>query len=160
MIEKKNNALGEKKIDNLQEMEDIINKAIVCHIGFADGDKPYVLPFNFSYENKTIYLHSAMTGKKIDIITKNNNVCISFDIDHKLFYRDKEVACSYGMKFKSVLISGKIILIEDYNEKVRVLNTMMKKYAGEEFKYNSPAVNNVNVYKVEIKEISGKKYGY
>ncbi len=150
----------ESKIENLEEMEDIINKADVCHVAFVDGDKPYVLPFNFAYDNKTVYLHCAPEGKKIEIIKSNNNVCISFDIDHELFHRDKEVACSYGMKFRSVIVTGKIVEIEDYNEKVISFNILMTKYTGKAFSYNAPAINNVKVFKVEIEEMTGKKYGY
>lgn len=143
-----------------RKWENIINEAIVCRIALVDGEKPYILPFNFGYENKTLYLHSASEGKKIDIIKKNNNVSISFDIDHELFHRDEGVACSYGMKYRSVIITGKMTDINDYNEKVRVMNIFMLKYAGKEFSYNAPAIKNVKVFKVEIEEMTGKKYGY
>lgn len=151
--------LPKREIKNPVEIEEIINKSLICHVGFVDNDKPYVLPFNFSYENNTVYLHTAPKGKKNDILKKNNNVCISFDIDSKMHFRDKEVACSYGMKYRSVIISGKAFIIEDYNEKVRIMNLFMNKYTGSsEFKYNPPAINNVNIYKIRIEEATGKKF--
>jgi uncharacterized protein len=152
--------LKESKIERLEEMEEIINQSAVCYVSFVNDDKPYLLPFNFGYESNKIYFHTAPAGKKLEIIKKNNNVCICFNIDNELFFRDKEVACSYGMKFKSVIASGRIKEIDDYQEKVRVMNFFMKKYTGKDFSYNAPAINNVKVFKTEIEEMTGKKYGY
>ncbi len=152
--------LKNREIHNYTEIEEIINKADICHIGLVDGDKPYVLPFNFAYQNRVIFLHTAPEGKKNDVIEKNNNICISFDIDTKLSFRNEEMACSYSMKYRSVVLSGKAMLINDYDEKVRVMNLIMVKYTGKEFTYNAPAINNIKIYKVEIEEITGKKFGY
>jgi nitroimidazol reductase NimA-like FMN-containing flavoprotein (pyridoxamine 5'-phosphate oxidase superfamily) len=144
-----------------QNAKEVIDKCDVCYLGMIDPDnKPYVLPFNFGYENETIYLHSAPMGKKIDILKTNPDVCVSFSTDHKLFHRHETVACSYGMRYRSVLAFGKVEFIEDFDEKVNVLNIIMKKYAGQEFSYNAPAVNNVSVYKVVIEKIETKISGY
>ena len=150
--------LKDREIKDFNEIEEILKTAQVCHVGMVDDGKPYVLPMNFGYIDKTIYLHSAPDGKKIDILTKNNNVCISFDIDQKLKYRDEHVACSWGMRFRSVVLSGKVFFIEDNDEKINSLNIIMKHYTKKEFTYNLPAVKNVKIWKVEIEEISGKKF--
>ncbi len=142
------------------EIKEIIDKCDACFLAMVDPEgKPYVLPFNFGYENDTLYLHSDQKGKKMDVLKNNPNVCVAFSTDHKLFFRHETVACSYGMDYRSVLAYGKVVFIEDYDEKVRVLNIIMRKYAGKEFRYNTPAVNNVAVYKVEITKIEGKVSG-
>ena len=150
--------LKDREIKDFNEIEEILKTAQVCHVGMVDDGKPYVLPMNFGYVENTIYLHSAPDGKKIDILTKNNNVCISFDIDQKLKYRDEHVACSWGMRFRSVVLSGKVFFIEDNVEKINCLNIIMKHYTNKEFSYNLPAVKNVKIWKVEIEEITGKKF--
>jgi uncharacterized protein len=140
---------------------EVIDKCEVCYIGMIDFDnKPYVLPFNFGYEDGIVYLHSAPIGKKIEVLKTNPDICVTFSTDHKLFHRHEQVACSYGMKYKSVLITGKVEFIEDYDEKVRVLNIIMRKYAGKDFEYNAPAVNNVAVYKVIPVKTETKFSGY
>lgn len=142
------------------EIKQIIDKCDSCFLAMVDQEgKPYLLPFNFGYQDDTIYLHSDPNGKKIDILKNNPDVCVAFSTDHKLFFRHETVACSYGMDYRSVLAYGKIVFIEDYDEKVKVLNIIMRKYAGKEFNFNAPAVNNVAVYKVEISKIEGKVSG-
>ncbi len=141
--------------------KEIIDKCEACYVAMIDTDnKPYVLPFNFGFADDCIYLHSAPAGKKIDALQKNPEVCVCFSTDHQLFHRHEQVACSYGMRYKSVLASGKVEFIEDFDEKVRVLNIIMRKYAGQDFTYNPPSVNNVAVYKVVVDKFETKYSGY
>lgn len=150
-----------KHFDNPQKIQEIIDKCEVCYLGMSDLDnKPYVLPFNFAYEEQTVFLHSAAEGKKLDILKHNPNVCIAFSTDHQLFFRNEEVACSYGMRYRSALIYGKVEFIEDFEEKARVLNLFMLKYTGKEFSYNAPAVKNVCIYKVVAEKMEGKESQY
>lgn len=143
------------------EIKQIIDKCDVCFLGMSDENNiPYVLPFNFGYENDTIYFHSAPEGKKIDVLRQNPEVCVAFSTDHKLFYRNEDVACSYGMQFRSVVAHGKISFIDDFDEKQKVLNIIMRKYTGKDFSYNAPAVTNVAIYKVEVTKIEGRLSGY
>lgn len=143
-----------------KEIRDIIDKCDTCFLGMVDQEgKPYVLPMNFGYEDGVIYLHSAKAGRKIDIMKNNPEVCISFSTDHKLFYRNETVACSYGMDYRSVLAYGKVVFVDDYEEKARILNVVMRKYTGKDFSYKTPAVNNVEIYKVEPVKIEGKVSG-
>lgn len=143
------------------EIREIIDKCDTCYLGMVDLEGlPYVLPFNFGFEDGVIYLHSAKEGRKMDIIAHNPNVCVAFSTDHKLYFRHETMACSYGMDYRSVLAFGNIVFIEDFDEKVRVMNIIMRKYTGKEFPYNAPAINNVAIYKVAISKIEGKVSGY
>lgn len=144
-----------------EDIRSIIDKCEACYVGMVDLEgKPYVLPFNFGFADGVIYLHSAGEGKKIDSLRQNPEVCVAFSTDHQLFHRHEPVACSYGMKYRSVLAHGKVVFIEDYEEKEKVLNIIMRKYTGQDFSFNAPAVNNVCVYKVEVTKFEGKESGY
>lgn len=150
-----------RTITDKSEIKTIIDKCDVCYLSMADDDnKPYVLPFNFGYEDDTIFFHSAREGKKIDILLKNPHVCVAFSTDHKLFKRNEEVACSYGMSFRSVVAHGTIVFVDDFDEKKKVLNIIMRKYTGRDFSYNAPAVKNVAIFKVDITKIEGREMGY
>ncbi|TFG90939.1 MAG: hypothetical protein E4H16_00775 [Candidatus Atribacteria bacterium] len=38
--------------------------SLVCRIGLAVRDEPSIIPVSFGYGDGTIYLHSAIAGKK------------------------------------------------------------------------------------------------
>lgn len=148
---------------NIEErhlIEEIISKNTICYVGMIDkGGFPYVIPMNFGYQDDVIYLHSAQEGKSIESIHINPNVCITFCGESSLTYQNEEVACSYRMKGSSVICRGKVVFEEDYDNKVKALDIMMKKYTTRAFTYSKPAVNNVKIWKVEIDSISSKVFG-
>ncbi len=144
-----------------EEIERIILACDVCNLAMVDSDnKPYVIPMNFGYEQDVVYLHSAQTGKKMDILAKNRQVSLSFSTDHELRWQSEKVACSYSMKYRSVLASGRVEFIEDLDEKVTALNIIMKNYTKKEFTYNDPALRDVAVFRVVLETLEGRAYGY
>lgn len=148
-------------IQSQEEIDAIIAKCEVCYVGMTDTDGfPYVVPFNFGYKEGVIYLHSAQHGKKIDILKKNPSVCIVFSADHKLNFQSEQVACSYSMHYRSVQAFGKVEFIDDTDEKVSVLNTVMAKYTSKDFSYNPPSIREVCTYKIKVERFSGKVFGY
>ena len=152
--------LRNRQINKIPEMEEIINEAEVCSVAMVNGDSPYILPFNFAYKDQTIYLHCDVEGFKLDILRKNPSVCINFNTGNELFYRHKQVGCSWGMKYKSVNAYGSIVFVEDYDIKYSVMKLFMQKYAGEDYEFSEPSIKNVVILRLEVKEFTGKKYGY
>ncbi len=144
------------------EIDQIINSCEACMVAMVDLDgKPYVLPFNFGYKDSRLYIHSGPDGKKIDIWKKNPEVCISFSSDYKMNIRHEDVACSYSMKYKSVLVHGSVKSISELDEKTRILNVIMGKYSErDDFTYSQPALKNVAVFEIEIREIESRAYLY
>ncbi|HZJ74805.1 MAG TPA: pyridoxamine 5'-phosphate oxidase family protein [Perlabentimonas sp.] len=144
------------------EVDQIINSCKTCTVAMVDLEgKPYVLPFNFGYKEGRLYIHSGPEGKKIDIWKKNPEVCISFSTDYELNIRHENVACSYSMKYRSVLFHGKVTPVTDLDEKDRILNIVMGKYTQRNnFSYNTPALKNVAVFEIEIQKQESRSYLY
>jgi len=141
-------------------IEAIIHKCDICFVGVVDeSNKPYVLPMNFGFKDNVIYLHSAPSGRIIDILNNNNNICVTFSTDHEMAFQHPEVACSYRMKSKSVIATGQVEFVEDMEIKRDALNILMANYSDMDFKYSDPAVKNVKIWKVPVDHISCKEFG-
>ena len=143
-----------------ERLEKIIKKCDVCQVAMVNEGKPYLVAMNFGYKDKKIYLHSDKKGLKIDILKKNNNVCIMFYSDTEIFARDAHIGCSWRMRYKSVLAHGKLKFIENFDKKKEALNIMMKTYTDREINYSKPAIDNVEMMEVEIEEWSGRSFEY
>jgi len=149
-------AITEKK-----ELVDVIQRSQWCHLAMTNPEgKPYVLPMNFGFKDDVIYLHGAQRGKKIDILKKNPGVCINFTTDHVLRYQNEQVACSWSMKYRSVLCYGEAEFIVEPEEKIAAFHIVMAQYTQGEFIFNPPAIREVNVWKVKVLKITGRTYGY
>ncbi|MDD5186360.1 MAG: pyridoxamine 5'-phosphate oxidase family protein [Paludibacter sp.] len=147
-------------ITDIIEMKSIINQCNICFVGIIEADgTPYVIPMNFGYSEGDIILHSGPEGKHLRLLTLNNRVCVTFCTDGKLVYQHPDVACSYSMLSKSVVCKGSVSFIEDLDEKVKTLNSMMIKFSTRTFKYSTPALANVKVWRVTIDEMTAKAFG-
>jgi nitroimidazol reductase NimA-like FMN-containing flavoprotein (pyridoxamine 5'-phosphate oxidase superfamily) len=143
-----------------KEMEGIIGQCDVCFVGMIEADgTPYVIPMNFGYVNDEIILHSAPEGKHLSLLELNNRVCVTFSAGHELVYQHPDVACSYSMTSKSVLCKGAVYFVEDLEEKAELLNILMRNYTDRDFKYSTPALRNVKVWRVKVDEMTGKSFG-
>lgn len=148
-------------ITDQKEIDEIINKCEVCYVSMVDENKqPYVLPFNFGYSDGIIYLHSSKKGHKIDILKTNPSVCIAFSTDHQLRHQSEKMACSYSMKYKSVLAYGKVEFYDETDQKEESFNIMMAHYTDRQFEYGMPSLREVCTYKVKVEKFTAKIYGY
>lgn len=147
-------------IDTTEEMLEVIGRCDVCYVSMVTQDGfPYVVPMNFGIDNNVLILHGAKEGTKMDILAKNPNVCIAFSTDHELRYQHEQVACSWSMKYRSVLLRGTVEMIHDYDEKVSALNVIMRKYAGRDFSYSAPAIREVQPFRINEFKLTGRAYG-
>lgn len=146
-------------IEDRSEMERIIRACKTCYVAMSDENMPYVLPMNFALDGNTVILHSAQHGRMWETLKKNPKVCINWTLGEELAWQDEQVGCSYRVKSKTVLVEGTVELIDDYDEKERMMKATMAQYSSLEFKFSAPAIKNVGVIKVHIDKISAKNFG-
>jgi len=113
----------DKEITDTKVIDDIICRSTVCRLALSETNQPYIVPVCFGYRNRTLYVHSAREGKKIDILRKNNNVCIEFDVDHEIVKADQ--ACKWSMKYRSVICYGTASFVDDGSKKREALDVIM-----------------------------------
>jgi nitroimidazol reductase NimA-like FMN-containing flavoprotein (pyridoxamine 5'-phosphate oxidase superfamily) len=145
----------DREIKDFKEIEEILNKANVLRIALCEDTMPYIVPLNFGYKDKCIYLHCANKGKKIDILKKNNNVAFEVDIDTEIVSSD--LACDCSMRYKSVIGFGKAYFISDLKEKKQALDTFMSHYFKGIFEYSTREIEKTCLIRVEIESMTGKK---
>jgi nitroimidazol reductase NimA-like FMN-containing flavoprotein (pyridoxamine 5'-phosphate oxidase superfamily) len=90
------------------------------------------------------------------MIRKNSYVCFEFDVDHDLF--KGKVACDFGMRYRSVVGYGRMIIITDDIEKKHGLDYIMLHYSGgKKFSYEQPVLDKMLLLRLDIMEMKGKK---
>jgi nitroimidazol reductase NimA-like FMN-containing flavoprotein (pyridoxamine 5'-phosphate oxidase superfamily) len=140
------------------EIEAILLRAAICRIGLCDGGVPYVVPVCFGYQDRTLYVHSASEGTKLDVIRKNNKVC--FQVETDVEFVRHEVACRWGLKYRSVIGFGKALLVEEPQAKREALAIIMRHYADQAYSFAEEDVERTTVIQVTIESWTGKQAGY
>ena len=148
----------ELQITDLKEIQAILDKASVLRLGLAVNNEPYIVPMNYGYRLEdgklTFYLHSAMRGKKLDMIRANPRVFIELDCDLTPFEGVKP--CQYGLSYSSIMALGEARIVENVEEKMQAMTTLMKIQTGKDFSFDEKLVGMVAVIRVDVTEYTAK----
>ena len=148
----------ELQVTDLNEIKAILDTAKVLHLGMAVDNEPYVVPMNYGYvmegEKLTLYLHSAVQGKKLDMMKANPRVFFELDCGRKPFEGEKP--CQYGLAYSSLMGRGEATLVEDVEEKMAAMTALMKTQTGKDFTFNERLVSIVAVVRIDVTEYTAK----
>ena len=148
----------ELQITDPDQIKEILDTARVLHLGLAVDNEPYVVPMNYGYSIEdgklVLYLHSALRGKKLDMIRANPNVFFSLECGLTPF--EGQVACQYGVAYSSVMGRGIARLVEDVEEKKKAMSILMKTQTGKDFTFEDRLVSIVAVIRIDVSEYTAK----
>jgi len=148
----------DKEIKDCNIIEEILQKGEICRIGLSDNGQPYIVPVNYGYQNNRLFFHSAIEGRKIDILRKNPHICFEVTVDDTIVTGEK--ACDWGMRYRSVMGEGTVLFLEDTTEKRAALDIIMSQYDREGvFTYGDGALERVTIIQIDIISLSGKQSG-
>lgn len=150
---------SDREITNIDEMVEVIRKCDVCRIALNDDGFPYILPLNFGldYTDGVIkfYFHSALEGKKLDLIQADNRAGFELDCNHQLQYFEDRGYCT--MSYESIIGKGTIEILGD-EAKMEALRKLMDQYhPGKDAYFNPAAMSRTTVYCLTVSEITGKR---
>jgi len=148
---------NDKKITNKEIIIEIFQKSQICRIAIFADEYPYIVPMNYGYRNSALYLHSALEGRKIELLKQNSKVGFEIEQEHEVL-KDK-LSCKWTTKYRSIIGYGDIEFISDKKQKVDGLNIIMEHHGKKENVYNDKAVDNVIVLKLHIKYFTTKQSG-
>ena len=148
----------ERQITDEAKIQEILDAAKVLRLGLAVDNEPYVVPMNYGCARKegklVLYLHSAVRGKKLDMIRANPRVFFELDCDLTPFEGDKP--CQYGLAYSSVMGRGKATIVEDVQEKMDAMTVLMKTQTGKDFSFDERLVSIVAVIRIDVEEYTAK----
>lgn len=150
----------DREVTDLGAIGRIIGDCKVLRLGMVDGRRPYVVPMNFGFDLRDgvleLYCHSALEGRKIEILRRNPEVCFEMDCGHKLV--EATAACGYGFAYSSVIGEGTVGFIEDPEEKLRALLKIMEHQTGRsDFSIPDAALRGVLAFRVSVGSFTAKQ---
>ncbi len=139
------------------EMAAILSEAQVGCLGTVGLDgQPYVTPHNFLYRDGRIYIHSALTGRKIEHIERDGRVCFTAYVAEKITLGDKP--CDCAMRYRSVIASGQAHLVHDVVRRRELLTALTERYTGHSVEPPAPErVAATALIEIFVEELSGKR---
>ena len=150
----------EREIVDISEIEKIFLQCRTCHVAMLSDGTPYVVPLSFGYKILDgnileLYFHSALEGKKLDILKKNNKVC--FEMAYEGDYIHAETPCKSGLYFASVIGYGEVVFIDDVDKKCEALSILFKHQFNKDVIFTAVQTENICVFKIISLNFKGKR---
>ncbi len=150
---------NDREITDSNIIEKFIATEQIMRVAFYDQGDIYIVPVNYGYVyadgNYSFYFHGAKAGRKYELAKSIPTVGFEIDGNYKLL--ESESACNFSATFQSVIGTGRLCLVEDDDEKIRGLNTIMKQTTHKtECKYSDEMVKAVAVFRLNVEKMSCK----
>lgn len=143
----------DREVTDRPEIIHWIDQCDTIRLGISDQEGIYIVPLSFGYhydeERLTFYFHSAAEGRKVSILSENPVVAFEMDTAH--VFREKETGCGCTMEYACVMGRGETILLEEMEEKLEALESLLAHYTDRKPPLQKEAAAPTNVYKLEAK---------
>ena len=98
-------------------VKEFLRRAPIGHVATRWDDQPFITPTNFWYDpsRHVIYFHSNIVGRMRANIERHPQVC--FEASEYGKFLPSNVALEFSVQYQSVMIFGKIHVVEDVEEK-------------------------------------------
>jgi uncharacterized protein len=148
----------EREITDREAIDDLLRRETVMYLAMVDDGAPYVVPISYGYDGQVLYLHSALAGRKMEVLRRNPQVCFAVGVDRVL--HKGEVPCGWGFKYRSVVGEGLVTIIADEAGKRQGLDVLMRQFGGTGGDYVPEQLASTAVLRIDITSLSGKQSGY
>jgi uncharacterized protein len=122
---------------------------------------PYVVPNLFVWMEERVYLHTAkQSGHFLANVGFCDRVCFEVDAPGETFPYGP-IECDTSIAFRSVVVFGRISIVDDRDAKLRFYEAFMRKYAPPDSwgrpRGTFPRVDATIVYAIEPESMTGKE---
>jgi nitroimidazol reductase NimA-like FMN-containing flavoprotein (pyridoxamine 5'-phosphate oxidase superfamily) len=148
--------ISKKIIRSREEIEKILRKETLGFLGMAKDRIPYVIPLTYVYTNGKIIFHCALQGKKLDYIRTNPRVCFAAGRQSgKTMRHPQGGGCKADND--SAVCYGKARIVDDINERCRILNTFNQMLRPGAREVLVKEVERCHAIEITITEMTGRR---
>lgn len=97
----------------------ILDAGFVCHVGYVMDGQPYVIPTGYARIQDDLYIHGSSASRMLRNLAQGVVVCVTVTlVDGLVLARS---AFHHSINYRSVVVLGKAVLVEDAAEKDKAL---------------------------------------
>jgi uncharacterized protein len=97
----------------------ILDEGFICHVGFALGGQPFVIPTGYARVEDKLYIHGSQASRMLRSLAGGVDACVTVTIVDGLVLARS--AFHHSMNYRSVLVFGHATFVNDPEEKYAAL---------------------------------------
>jgi nitroimidazol reductase NimA-like FMN-containing flavoprotein (pyridoxamine 5'-phosphate oxidase superfamily) len=150
--------LPQRGIYDRDAINQILDEALLCHVGFVSDGQPFVIPMNYGRDGDVLYIHGSPASRMLRHLEQGVPVCITVTlIDGLVLARS---VFNHSMNYRSVIILGTAALVDDPAEKLAALRALSEHILPNRWddsrQPNEKELKATSVLRVPINEFSAK----
>lgn len=102
-----------------QTIYQILDEGLVCHVGFAVDNQPFVIPTAYGRVGDQLYIHGSPASRMLRSLQGGIEVCVTITLlDGLVLARS---VFHHSMNYRSVVIFGTATMVESADQKLEAL---------------------------------------
>ncbi len=148
----------QRAVYDREAVNQILDEAFLCHIGFVADGQPYVIPTSYGRAGNILYVHGSAASRMLRNLNQGLPVCITVTLlDGLVLARS---VFNHSMNYRSVVILGAATLVDDPAEKLSALRALSEHIIPHRWddsrQPNEKELKATSVLKIPIEEFSAK----
>ena len=143
-------------IESRAEIENVLREENTGYLGLSMGGKPYVVPLNYHYMDGKIIFHCSFSGKKLDFMKANPEVCFTVGRQPGPV-REHAGGDPCHVDSDSVICYGRARVLEDIDERKGALNAFNRRFNPGAPELTLQKVLRCCVVEILISEMTGRQ---
>ena len=136
----------------------ILDEALICFVGFNDGEQPVVIPTLHARVGDTLYVHGAPASRMLKMIVSGAPVCVTAAlVDGIVFARS---VFEHSINYRSAIVFGHGRAVDSDEEKLCALEAITEQVARGRWKDarrpTQKELDSTGVAAIEIESASAK----
>jgi uncharacterized protein len=140
------------------EIYKILDEGMVCHVGFAAEEQPFVIPTLYARVGDAIYFHGSAASRMLRGAAAGISVCVTVTLTDGLVLARS--VFNHSMNYRSVVVLGKATLVDAPAEKLEALRAFTEKILPRRWEDarqpNEKELKATSILKLPLTEISAK----
>jgi hypothetical protein len=136
----------------------ILDEAFLCHVGFVGDGQPFVIPTSFGRDGDVLYVHGSVASRMLRNLGQGVPACITVTlVDGLVLARS---VFNHSMNYRSVVILGTATLVDDPAEKLAALRAISEHIIPGRWddarQPNEKELKQTSILRLPINEFSAK----
>ena len=150
--------LPQRGVYDRDAVNQILNEALLCHVGFVADAQPFVIPMSYGRDGDTLYIHGSAASRMLRRLEQGVPVCVTVTLLGGLVLA--RAIANHSMNYRSVVILGTATLVDDPAEKLAALRAISEHIIPHRWddarQPNEKELKQTSVLRLPINEFSAK----
>jgi len=136
----------------------VLDRGLVAHVAFADGDSAVCIPMLYARVGDTVYIHGSTKSRAVRLLAEGAPACVTVTLVHALVLARSTF--EHSANYDSAMVFGEFSLVDDEAERLLAFEAFTEKLLpgrwDEARQPNAKELKATEILALEIDEASAK----